>query len=253
MIISVLRLRDTIKIQPIFGSKYPSKNTDWFSRAVSLRNNININHKWFHIKGKDIYIIFNICAILKKKMWIHNLDCTNENKRNKAGVRKSSWTTAVVWQPLHRILWTATGLQRNMNGGTKEIKEWWSWSQTVHAPMRITKAIYRKASFSSNLRTSSWLLSFATSMAVLPSMFSRVLRYAIRDSQRMQKKKKDVIAASKASRFNLHCGSVLQQKIHAPLHTIASGVMQRSVLVLVQSIHCSTRLKKYLGTLQLKK
>lgn len=74
-----------------------------------------------------------------------------------------------------------------------------------------------------------------------------------RDSQRMQKKKNDVIAASKASRFNLHSGSVLEQKIHALLHTIASGVMQRSVLVLVQSIHCSTRLKKYLGTLQLKK
>lgn len=74
-----------------------------------------------------------------------------------------------------------------------------------------------------------------------------------RQSKNAKKKKKDVIAASKASRFNLHSGSVLQQKIHAPLHTIASGVMQRSVLVLVQSIHCSTRLKKYLGTLQLKK
>jgi len=45
--------------------------------------------------------------------------------------------------------------------------------------------------------------------------------------------------------------TMLQEKIDALLAPIASSVMQRGVLVLVQSVHCCTGLKKDLGTLQL--
>jgi hypothetical protein len=45
---------------------------------------------------------------------------------------------------------------------------------------------------------------------------------------------------------------MLQKKIHTLVPAIASGIMQWGVLILVQSVHCSTSLKKDLGTLQLK-
>jgi hypothetical protein len=44
---------------------------------------------------------------------------------------------------------------------------------------------------------------------------------------------------------------MLQEKIDTLLAPIASSVMQRGVLVLVQSVHCCTSLKKDLGALQL--
>jgi len=52
--------------------------------------------------------------------------------------------------------------------------------------------------------------------------------------------------------FSLHSSTMLQKKIHTLLAAISSSIMQRGVLVLVQSVHCSTSLKKDLGTLQLK-
>ena len=52
--------------------------------------------------------------------------------------------------------------------------------------------------------------------------------------------------------INLHCSTVLQEKIHAFLPTVPSGIMQWGVLVLIQCIHCSTCLQKDLCTLELK-
>jgi hypothetical protein len=44
---------------------------------------------------------------------------------------------------------------------------------------------------------------------------------------------------------------VLQQKIHTLFPTIAGGVMQWGILVLIHSIYGSTRLKEDLRTLEL--
>jgi hypothetical protein len=111
--------------------------------------------------------------------------------------------------------------------------------------------IQRKASFSSNFRTSSWLFSLATSIGVFPSRFWRVLQ-CVGDGQRL-KATLMVITTEQGERwFNLHSSTVLQKKIHTLLAAVASSVMQRGVLVLVKSVHCSTSFKKDLGTLQLK-
>lgn len=91
-------------------------------------------------------------------------------------------------------------------------------------------------------------MSLATSMGVFPSRFWSVLQ-CVGESQ----SNIDGITLGKGRRwFNLHGSAMLQKKIHTLLAAIASGIMQRGVLVLVQSVHCSTSLKKDLGTLQLK-